>query len=235
MTQRNPTPAPAGHILPVSFEGEAPPRFAEDASQFFTRVVNLATARDQEPFAATGTILWAITASDVAALVTVHFNDRRGQGIPYQQGMMLRGMRFDRLFFTNSVQAGETLTFFYGVEKFGNINVENAAQAGTTSTLASATTNLLTKPTVFTSTADLSIAGLTAAVLLAANAARREAIFSNLAANASPFRVGDAAVGAAEGIELGPGQTLILNTTAEVRGFNTAAGAQSITIAETRD
>lgn len=93
----------------------------------------------------------------------------------------------------------------------------------------------IAKATGFTTNADLNIAGGAAAVILAANANRREAVITNPAASSSAFRIGDASVGAARGIELLPGATLVLETTAEIRAHNTDAAAQNISAQEVVD
>lgn len=82
------------------------------------------------------------------------------------------------------------------------------------------------------SVADVSIATVTTAQIVAANVARREVMITNLAANTANFRIGDSGAGAANGIELQPGQTITLTTTAAVYGYNSHTGAQSVAVLE---
>ena len=87
-------------------------------------------------------------------------------------------------------------------------------------------------PLTITTTADNSIAANTTEQILAVNADRKEAIVTNLYANTDPVRVGDASTGAARGIELSPGQSITLSTTASIYVHNTKASAQSVAILE---
>lgn len=86
-------------------------------------------------------------------------------------------------------------------------------------------------PTGFPTTADVAIVGAAAAaVVLAANANRKEAFVTNLAANADPVRVGDVNAGAARGVEVSPGQTLTVSTEAAVYVYSPSN--QSVAVAE---
>lgn len=59
--------------------------------------------------------------------------------------------------------------------------------------------------------------------ILAANPSRDNAVIMALAANTAVVRIGDAGIGAAEGIPLQPGQTITLATTAQIFGWSAAA------------
>ena len=87
---------------------------------------------------------------------------------------------------------------------------------------------------VFDSLADDSVALGATEVIFAADADRREAIITNLATNTATFRIGDAGTGAANGIPLPPGATLVLNTTAEIRAHNPAGVAESLALSQTK-
>lgn len=227
MAQRTRVEGPAGRVYPVAGEGPATPRFAEGAPQIFTRLIDLSVARQNERFSATGTILWAISASSLDAALTINFNDQRGQGIAFQQGMMLRGLKFDQLFLTNIAQAGQTITLFYSVETDTTLQIENPLIAFQNVTLD--------QPDNLASTADVSIPTAATAVVIAARAARHISILSNLNANPREFRVGDASVTATRGIELLPGQSIEILGTAEISAFNPHTAAQSIAVIEVYD
>ena len=85
------------------------------------------------------------------------------------------------------------------------------------------------------STADVSIAATTTDPVLAANTSRVEAIITNLAVNAQTMRIGDSNAGAARGIELAPGQTIVLTTTAAISAYNPGASAESLAVLEVTD
>lgn len=81
------------------------------------------------------------------------------------------------------------------------------------------------------STADLAVVGAAAAVqVLPASATRRTAILTVKASSAGTARFGDNAIGAAQGVEIGVGQAITLETTDAIYVYS-AAGA-TITMLE---
>lgn len=90
-----------------------------------------------------------------------------------------------------------------------------------------------TTPATLVDYPDDSIAAGATEQVLATNPNRREAIIGNLEANTVTVRVGTSAAGAARGIQIAPGQAIILETTASVHVFNPHSAAQSVSVAET--
>lgn len=134
------------------------------------------------------------------------------------------GEVFTRVRIDNTAGASTlTLTYAYGS---GDVRDSRATLAGNID---------LSKAATLTSTADVSIAAATTVQVLAANTARREAIITNLAANAETMRVGDSNAGAARGVELPPGATIVLTTTAAIHAYNPGAGAESLAVLEVVD
>lgn len=81
---------------------------------------------------------------------------------------------------------------------------------------------------------DVNIAGASSALLAAGDATRLALVVANPATNTDPVRVGGAGVGAASGIELSPGDSITLATTAAVHGYNPKAGAQTVQVLPVR-
>lgn len=90
----------------------------------------------------------------------------------------------------------------------------------------------LAKAATITSAADVAIAATSTAIIKAANLSRIEVMITNLSTNTASFRIGDAAAGAAKGVELLPGATITLTTTAAVYGYNSHTAAQSLAVLE---
>lgn len=84
---------------------------------------------------------------------------------------------------------------------------------------------LTTKP-------DASIPAGAAALVAAANPNRRRAVIANPFGNAREFRVGDVTVGAARGVEIPPGESIYLDTTAAIYAFNPDGAPQNISVLE---
>lgn len=74
----------------------------------------------------------------------------------------------------------------------------------------------------------VSVPAVSSAAVLAANANRLSAIIANPATNTDPIRVGGAGVAAASGIELQPGDSITLATTAAIYAYNGKASAQNV-------
>lgn len=137
--------------------------------------------------------------------------------------------------------------FFQGLklraaEPFQSIRLHNPGASALAVTLAvgdgdlsdsrlSATAPLEIKsPGGFASSADVLVGAGLAATVAAADPDRREVFVSSLASNTDPLRVRP--VGGAGGLELLPGSTVILTTTAAVEVYNPAASGQTVAIVE---
>lgn len=81
------------------------------------------------------------------------------------------------------------------------------------------------------STADVSLAATSATVIKAATTDRRRLHVTNLDTSVT-IRVGDASVTATRGRPVGPGETVALETSAAVSGYNPSAGAVSVAVLE---
>ncbi len=93
----------------------------------------------------------------------------------------------------------------------------------------------ITAGDTITTTADVSVAGVTASQVLAGRADRVSVIVKNLSGNSDPIRVGESGTGAARGHELMPGESISLDVTAAIYVYNSKATAQSVSIIEIRD
>ena len=82
---------------------------------------------------------------------------------------------------------------------------------------------------------DVSLNPVSATLIVAANPARREVLISNLELNAETIRIGDANAAASRGIELSPGSTIVLTTTAAIYGYNPGTTAQPVGVLEVAD
>lgn len=203
-------------------------QFGEDANAFHSITFDLTTVQPEFRVSIAGNVLWAYTATSLSAAVNVRFQDQNGEAIVFQRGMMLKGLRFDQIFVSFAAQPGETITFFYGKEEFGNLSVENPLIAlqeisGEVTILGGAT---------LTTTADDSIAATATEQVLAANASRRSVVLSNPSTNTREFRYGDSNTGASRGAILEPGESATIETTAAVYVYNPNGVAQSLGLLE---
>lgn len=226
-------PPGSGRFVPVSIRAEAAERFGSRAQTVQIITFDLATAVTLKEIKLTGNAIWAFDASDNAAKLTVRFNEQSGEGLPFQKGMFIKGIAFDRIFIDNTAQAGKTITILVAVEGDQLIAIENAAEALASITVSGTVT--ATKPSVLDSLTDVSLLAAATTQILAADVTRYEAIITNLTANTVTFRIGDSGADATNGVELAPGQTIILTTTDAIHGFNATAGAESISVVVIKD
>lgn len=216
-----------GRLYPKSFEGLSPREFGIGANILKTRTFDLTNARDLEQIEIGGSCIWAIAATSLTAQIDLRINDQLRDPLTFQQGMFLRGIPFSRLYVSHAAQAGETITIFFAVEaEISNIEVVNPS-------IGFNNINV-TKATVLDTVADVALGAAATTQILAANADRRVALVTNLAANVSIFRIGDAAAAAARGVELAPGETVSLETTEAIHGYNPGA-IQSVGVTWTED
>jgi hypothetical protein len=87
-------------------------------------------------------------------------------------------------------------------------------------------------PTTFQTHSDPSVPSGAVTKILNTNTSRNEVILKNPTSNTSPFRIGDSSIGIYQGITLEVGQSMTINTTAEIYAFHGAGTAQSIQVAE---
>lgn len=219
-----------GRLFPESFEGDAPKEFGIGANILKTRTFNLTVARHLEEINIGGSCLWAIEATSLTAGIDIRINDQLRDPVTFQQGMFIRGIPFSRLYVSHDAQAGETITLFFATEAdVRNIEIVNPS-------IGFNNINV-TKATVLDTIADVVLVAGATTQILAANAARRIAKISNLTANTKIFRIGDAAAAAARGVELAPGETMEIEATEAIYGYNPAApiGNESVAMTWTED
>lgn len=82
---------------------------------------------------------------------------------------------------------------------------------------------------------DVSIPATSSNVLSASDATRLALIVANPPGNTDPVRVGGAGVNASSGIELQPGDSITLATTAAVHAYNPKGSAQSVQVLPVRE
>ena len=100
----------ASGVLPIG------PRTAEAGEAIHPTVIvlDLSQAREDVQFGVTGNLLYAIDANDDESTFDVKFDDPNRQAIPILKGTRFRfspKTPFRKLYISNAVQAGKTLTF----------------------------------------------------------------------------------------------------------------------------
>lgn len=215
-----------GRLFPKPNEGQAPREFGMNANILKTRTFDLTVARGLEEIEIGGSCIWAITASSLTANIDIFINDQLRDPVTFQQGMFIRGIPFSRIYVSHVAQPGETLTIFFAVEDVNNIQIVNPSLGFTNINV--------TKASVLNSAADVALGAAATTVILAANANRRKAMITNLKGNDSTFRIADAEVAAARGVELDPGETIELETIEAIFGYNPGA-IQSVGVIWTED
>lgn len=216
-------------MYPTPNEGQSLPPFNSGANAIRTITIDLTNARDAVELKIGGNFLWLANSNNSAALATIAFSREQGSdGIPFRLGTAVKGVNFASVFITNTAQAGTTITLIYIVESHQSLEIVNAGTVVATVTIS--------KSLTLTSTADVSLLAGVKTAILAANAARRSALITNLAAGAATIRVGDAAnVAAGRGIPVLPGETITLDTAAAISAWNPGGLAQSVAVLEIVD
>jgi len=201
------------------------PGFGTDANSVGMRTIDLGTARDLEEVNLTGTFLWAYNASDLDASIDVHFQDQSGRPVTFQKGLLIRGVRFDRLFISNTAQAGKYVTFMYLVERGeGGVSVENPLVAFQNVTL--------NKPDTLAGSGDQAVSTASTDTL-AANAGRRELTVQADDGNTGPVYLRDSSGNAFA--KLSPGDAVTVSVTDEMQVRNDSGATQTYRTMEVAD
>jgi D-lyxose ketol-isomerase len=89
----------------------------------------------------------------------------------------------------------------------------------------------LSPANTFNDGGDVATASGAATVLLAADATRKTAVICNPSTNVATVRVGTSTVNAAKGIPLEPGESISLDCTCALYGFQASGGAVTVSAA----
>jgi hypothetical protein len=85
-------------------------------------------------------------------------------------------------------------------------------------------------PTQIDTIDDVTLGAASATLIAAANTGRVELLITNMTGGV--IRIGDSGVGAASGVRIADGASIILNTTAAVYGYSVAGGDVSVSVIE---
>jgi hypothetical protein len=130
--------------------------------------------------------------------------------------------RFGRLIFKNETGAPITADAI-----IGEGDHEPSSVAGTVAVSS------ITPPGTLDSLADDAIGAGATELVSPAAAGKKTVIIGNLAGNASTIRVGDVGAGAANGQQVAPGQSIALDTSADVYVYSPTAQSVSVVELET--
>jgi len=175
------------------------------------------TAGVPQRFGVDGDYVHVITAP--VTDLTVRFD--AGEKVPMYEGVGFR--RYYREIELEST-TGQSVIVLAG---FGSVFDGRAtANVNVTATVAAGNT--------FNVGGDVATVSAAATLLLAADALRTYALIGNVSTNTVTVRIGPAAVAAATGIPLEPGETLSIATTAAIYGYQASGGAVTINAVSVR-
>ena len=219
-----------GQRFPNDEEKRARVPFAADSLNITLVTIDLTTARViPEKRVGTGNFLWCIPAApvDLTPFFNIQFGSLRNAAIPWGVGQFLRGIPFSEFYISNTAQAGKIITLMYGVQVGGFLDLQNPS-----SVVSSVS---FTKAATFTDIADVACLTATTTLVLAANAARRWAIITSLAANTGVVRVKGVNDANLQGYELAPGQAVFLDVTSAIYVRNNSGATQNIGVESIAD
>ena len=215
-----------GRFYPMDYPAQSPNRYGKTAPIVKTFNVPLDVAMTDTKFSFGGSSLWCISASDISATATIKLGDQQRDGVPFLRGTFLAGVPFSDLYISCTAQAGKWLKFVITTEE--NLKINNPDQAFSEVTLS--------KSGNLTTVADATITAAAAdAAILAANSSRREVMICAPSANTQDVRIGDSNTGAARGMILSPGETIVVSTTDVIYAYTGAGTDQTVTITYTED
>ena len=146
-------------------------------------------------------------------------NNNAGVPIGLTKGQFYDIGAFDDIYILNTAQSGKMMRVYVSVDTtITPFSSELAVLGGTAASVET--------------TADASILTTATTQVLAANADRISATISNLSANGTVLRVGDASTGATRGAEIPVGGSAVLNITGAIYVYNPSGGTVTVGLAE---
>ena len=210
-----------GVQYPLYSEGLSPSQYAELESAVRVVTIPMDAARTDQLWPVTSAWLFCYQASNRSVYMDIKINDITSENVRIKKGCFLP-FSFNKLYVTNTAQAGEYLTLVLG--RPNNPYIQPTISAMDAFHVGG----------VLTSIADVVCTNAgNPNLLIAQNLHRAELILksSRLNIGPNPLRIGDGGAAAAEGIELDIGDTIILNTTSAIYAHNPNPGNQTVTIA----
>ena len=219
-------PEGGGVKMPLDAPAQSPLPYGLFAAGLKVYPLLLDVARTSHKLSISGNVLWAYRASSLTAVASIQFNTLEGDNIEYREGLFIAGAKFSSLYVTHTAQAGQYLMLLYTEDASREMRVFNSNMG--------AATVMISKSANLVSTADVVMGATGRTLVLAANTNIRTAIITNLPANANTFRIGDVSCTATRGAPLKPGETISLDTTDDIQGWNPAL-AENLTCVYTED
>ena len=166
---------------------------------------------------------YVISTTKQTGEAIICLNEPNGEPIAIRGGMYFDfNQEFDRIFIRNTAQSGRMLRLTSSIEtEIKPFSAEVQIVGGTSA--------------VLDTIADVAVNATTTTQILATNAARKEAIISNLAANATVVRVGDSNTGASRGAEIPPGGSAVIEGGEAIFVYNPSAGTINIGVTYTEN
>jgi hypothetical protein len=91
------------------------------------------------------------------------------------------------------------------------------------------------KASALNSATDITLVAVSTTQILGLVAARFCALICNLRANTQTFRIGDISAGATRGIELAPGESISIETTEAIYGYNPGGSGENVSVIWTEE
>ena len=187
--------------------------------------IDLATARDNSRIDVRGGFLRIVAASSGNATIDIAVDNNVGSNDQFgmkKRDALTYGPSFEKLYITNTAQAGEWIEIAISPSK--DIFDFEVGQNFVVDAISSTVVTQETKAATLDSLADIALTNGVATILTAADAARREITVTNILANGVSMRVGDSGAGASNGIELQIGDSVTLSTKADVYAYIVGVG-----------
>lgn len=217
-----------GNRFPVPHEGSSPLPFGRDQSTVRKIRFDLSAARSNEEINLTGNVFWVIAASALGELAQVSFNEvfSGGDALPVGQGLYISGIKFSKIYLTNTAQAGAYIDVVYTVTGSQELTINNPLDDAAANVIVDA-------GEAIASGAFISTAAAAVTLISAANTNRKRITVSSLSTNTANIQIGPITIGAANGYILEPGDSFTLDTEAALY-YYTATAAQTLSFIEER-
>ena len=168
-----------------------------------------------------------VEASSGDALANLHFNATDNEAVKVIDGRRFKNWNVSKIYIDNDAQAGAWIDlFFWGGPVMGPPEIEDDhASVDIGGSVAIGANDGLV------STADKEAATAAKTSLIASNTSRKSILIRNLDSS-NELRIGDTNVTATRGHQLKAGDSIVLDTTAEIFAYNAAGAGVDVSLLE---
>lgn len=230
------------NITPIDPPLIPAPSFFDDAVFVGKQVIDLTTAHSTpQELNISGDTVWCAEAS-TDANVSLQFNRQSSESVKFKDGTSLTGLKFNKIYYTNTAQAGKTITLYFfttgapfAITNSLSVSISSSVAITSLGSVSLASTFLPvreTAPNNFVQGAR-SLTTATATLVTSLSGIENKWLWlQNPITNTATIYLGkDSSTDATNGTELYPGDSVFINTKDDVYAYQNSGSTVTMKFA----